>query len=264
MSEDRRLRDKLARLASGDDAVVDGARRLFARPGEDLVAAILVEIDETILARRLTFRTEDGRHLTAEVANRRLLRLTDLPAGIGDPALSEPLGPESDPVLPSIIAALRTFAAGEEAISVETGPLPQRGQPDVLGRSAAALAAAAGIALYAASPAPDASDMPAGFAGDVSRIALAVRTFGPSSVPPFGPDADRLAALDDSEIADLARRARPGGDPAGAFLALAATGEDASVLFVGFESAGASVAALIPAREIGKTISLWRATRARE
>lgn len=262
MSEDRRLRDKLARLASDAEEVAGGARRLSGGPGGDLLAAILVEIDETILARRLTFRTDDGRHLTAEVANRRLLRLTDLPSG--DPALSEPLGPESDPVLPSLIDALRTFAAGQTAISVETGPLPQRGQPDVLGRSAAALAEAAGIELYAASPAPDAPGTPAGFAGDVSGMALAVRTFGPSPVPPFGPEADRLAALDESQIADLARRARPGGDPAGSFVALSATGEDASALFVGFESDGASVAAVLPARKIGEAISLWRASRVAE
>jgi hypothetical protein len=82
MSEAARLRQSLGKLAAPGEVVGQGRRRLRGGTADALIAALLCEVDETILARALTFETDDGRDLTVEAYNRRLIRLVPpAPAG---------------------------------------------------------------------------------------------------------------------------------------------------------------------------------------
>lgn len=82
MTTTSRLRESLAKLAAPGESVGGGMRRMRGGTPDALIAAVLCEIDETILARALRFETDDGRALTIEAYNRRLIRLVPpAPAG---------------------------------------------------------------------------------------------------------------------------------------------------------------------------------------
>ena len=74
MSDFARLQDKLAKLRQRERVAGEGRRLRGATP-EALVAAVVAEIDETILPRRLTFQVEGGVDVHLAVANRRLQAL---------------------------------------------------------------------------------------------------------------------------------------------------------------------------------------------
>ena len=254
MTEDRRLREKLAKLAAGAEALENGRRRLSPPPGGDLLTAILSEIDETILGRRITFEAEDGRQLAVEVANRRLLRLVYVPPDTADtPGLFDPLGQDSDEVLPAVVAAMRRLAEEQNSLLVATAPLDGASEPDVLGRSVAALA------RVAETEAPSGTaDAGGGFAASISGLATALRRFDPSPSAPSGAQAARLEALDEDALAAIVGRVGPQDARAGRFILLSA-GTDADALFIGCESEDMVLAALVPAAQSGEVISLWRA-----
>ena len=69
-SDFARLKAKLAKLAQRERTAGE-ARRLKGGNAGELIAALVTEIDETILPRRLTL-TSEGRALHLAVANRRL------------------------------------------------------------------------------------------------------------------------------------------------------------------------------------------------
>lgn len=257
MTEDRRLRDKLAKLAAEAETVEDGRRRLS--PGAaGLLAAMLAEIDETVLGRRITFETDGGRRLSVEVANRRLLRMSEAPdENAGPEGLLGPLGPDTDGILPAVVAAMRRLGEGQDSLLVATVPLDAASKPDVLGRSVAALARATGIDLYSDTAPAEASG---GFSASVSGLAVAVRRFAPSPSAPTGAQAGRLEALDEDGLRQILGQIGPKGARAGRFILL--SGDAVSdALFVGCETEDATVAALVPATRSGEVIALWRATR---
>ncbi len=70
MSEDDGLRKKVDRLAAAPSEIVDGWRRL----DDPLAVAITSEIDETVLPRKLSFRSDGGSVLVVEAGHRRLRR----------------------------------------------------------------------------------------------------------------------------------------------------------------------------------------------
>ena len=71
MSDFDRLKETLAKLSERER--IGGERRRLAGSSADaLLASLVIEIDETILPRRLSFAVEDGATLHLAVANRRL------------------------------------------------------------------------------------------------------------------------------------------------------------------------------------------------
>jgi hypothetical protein len=219
--------------------------------------AILEEIDETILARRVTFRAEDDRKLAADVANRRLLRLVDVP-GQADDSLLAPLAPGSDDLLEGIVAALHDLVQGQSTLQVETAELEARTEPEVLGRSVAALARVAGIELYSeVTPSEEAAED-----GQLAGIAVAERVFGPSPAGPSGPRADALADLDTSWLDQILPQLGSPGARTGRFFVLAGRELTAHALFVGCASDDTTIVALVPASRIGDAITRWQALRA--
>ncbi|QMU58332.1 MAG: hypothetical protein GKR98_09075 [Boseongicola sp.] len=73
MNDFSRLEQKLAKLRQRERA--PGDKRVIREAPEKLLSAILVEIDETILPRRLTFASSDNVSIHLAVANRRLQAL---------------------------------------------------------------------------------------------------------------------------------------------------------------------------------------------
>ncbi|MCU0853520.1 MAG: hypothetical protein MUF63_01085 [Rhodobacteraceae bacterium] len=252
MSEDKRLRDKLAKLA--DEEAGAGERRL----GGDLVEAMLEEIDEAILGRTLTFRGEDGAVLALQAANRRLLCVTAVPEGLAveRAMVLAPLGPEDEAALAAVAGALKAFAAGRREVVVTALPFDQPLDPGMRGRSAAAVAKVLGITLYDR-PAPVAMPDPAqGFDAGFARLALAVAAVsGEDTSPATGPDADavgRLSRFGTDGIAAILREVE-----AGSFVVLAG---GTQAVFAGRKPNGRAVVALLPAERAQAAVALWRAT----
>jgi hypothetical protein len=258
VSDDKRLRDKLDKLAAEDAA--GGPRRLRAGPDGSLTRAILEEIDETILPRTLAFRAPDGSTLSLEVANRRLLGIARDPAARGElPGL---LAPDDDDALAAVAEALARFADGAGALTVTAGPLARQTGPGGLGRSAAALAQALGLRMYDAPRTVAVPDPAQGFEAGLARLAHAMaEVTGSDPHAPSGPDAEavgRLAGLGGDALARIAEGLGPEALRAGHFLLLAA-GDEA--LFLGQKAAGRAVVALLPADHAGAVAALWGATR---
>lgn len=252
MSEDKRLRDKLAKLA--DEEAGAGERRLSG----DLVEAMLEEIDEAILGRTLTFRGEDGAMLALQAANRRLLCVTAVPEGLAveRAMVLAPLGPEDEAALAAVAGALKAFAAGRREVVVTALPFDQPLDPGMRGRSAAAVAKVLGITLYDR-PAPVAMPDPAqGFDAGFARLALAVAAVsGEDPSPATGPDADavgRLSRFGTDGIAAILREVE-----AGSFVVLAG---GTQAVFAGRKPNGRAVVALLPAERAQAAVALWRAT----
>lgn len=257
MSDDKRLKDKLARLAD------DGDGR--ASPGDDPLRAIVLEIDETILPRRLTFRAADGAELALEAANRRLLSFLDLPADVAGEAeratLLAPLPPDDGAALAAAADALGLFVRRHGPAQVTTGPLDRDLDPSGIGRSASAIAEALGLDLYTP-PVPVILPDPArGFEAGLAEFALATAILGKDAAPAAGPDAvavRRLSETGADALDGLLAHLGPVEARAGRFLLLAGGTE---ALFLGQADAGRAVAALVPATHAGVVVALWQATR---
>jgi hypothetical protein len=252
VSEDKRLRDKLAKLA--DEEAGAGERRLSGA----VLEAMLEEIDEAILGRTLTFRSEDGAVLALQAANRRLLCVTAVPEGLAADrtVVTKPLGPEDEVALAAVVEVLKAFAAGRQEVVVTALPFDQPVDPGMRGRSAAAVAKVLGITLYDR-PVPVAMPDPAqGFDAGLARIALAVAAVaGEEPAPATGPDAEavgRLTALGVPGIAAILREVAAGG-----FLVLSG---GAQAVFAGRKPNGRAVVALLPADRAQVAVALWRAT----
>jgi hypothetical protein len=264
VSEERRLRDKLAKLAAEDGR--DAPRRLVPGPDGDMRRPILEEIDETILARTIVLRAPDGDALTLEVVNRRLLGITGYPEELasGDERekLLAPLAPDDEETLAAVAEALARFAVDHAVLSVSTRPLSRGAGPGTLGRSAAAVARALGLALYDRPEPVAMPDPSAGFDAGLARLSLAVAHLsGAEPAPARGPDSDaveRLSGLGREELSGLLGQLGPEAARPGRFLMLSGGDE---TLFVGQQDAERALAALLPQPHAGAVAALWRATR---
>lgn len=264
MSEDRRLRDKLTKLAADDEG--HDMRRLLPGAGGDMTRAILEEIDETILGRTLSFHAPDGATLRIEVANRRLLAFTGYPKGLApgpeEDKLTTSLAHDDEDALVTVAEAIARFAGDATGLTVRSEPLARSVGPGMLGRSATALARTLGIDLYDR-PAPvQMPDPRKGFEAGLGRLALAVAVVsGADPSAATGPDADavgRLSAMDRDHLARISAELGPETARSGRFL-LFYGGEEA--LFIGQKDASRAVVALVPSEHAGTVAALWKATR---
>lgn len=111
MSDFARLEDKLAKMRQRERIAGEGRRLRGATP-EALLAAVVTEIDETILPRRLTFAVENGPTVHVAVASRKLQALVSpAPAVKGANAAGLADAPLSDPEDASVAALRDVFLA---------------------------------------------------------------------------------------------------------------------------------------------------------
>mgnify|MGYP001813736801 CR=1 FL=1 len=117
MTDFARLEEKLAKLRQRERAAGEG-RKLRGVGGDALLAAIVTEIDETILPRRVSFETPAGTvHLA--VANRRLQALLapappEVPASLVGHALPD----VEDPAVAELGQVLKGLLADAQAVGV--------------------------------------------------------------------------------------------------------------------------------------------------
>jgi hypothetical protein len=260
VSDDRRLRNKLDKLAAEDGGA--GPRLLSPTTDGGLTRAILEEIDETILPRTLEFRAPDGSALSLEVANRRLLGIAGPPDGPEGEAHLAPLPPDDDAALARVADALARFAGSAASLTVAAAPLSRAAGAGTLGRSAAAIAEVLGLTLYDTAPRVEMPDPAKGFGAGLARLALAMaEVSGSEPGPATGHDAEavgRLSALTPDAFARLVEALGPEAGRPGRFLVLS-TGQEA--LFLGQTEAGRAIVALLPDDHAGAAAALWTATR---
>lgn len=111
MSDFARLESKLNKLRARERTPGEG-RKLRGPNADALLAAIVDEIDETILPRRLSFALESGSVLHLAAANRKLQAVVSpAPAGLPDSVCDQELGDVDDPTVAAIAEGLRAVLA---------------------------------------------------------------------------------------------------------------------------------------------------------
>ena len=107
LSDFARLEDKLAKLRQRERAPGE-SRKVRGADAGALLAAMVGEIDETILPRRLSFALESGVAVHLAAANRKLQAvLSPAPDGLSADLCEKALGDVDDPALASIARGLR-------------------------------------------------------------------------------------------------------------------------------------------------------------
>lgn len=123
MSDFARLEDKLAKLRQRERTSGEG-RKLRGDTAERLLAALVTEIDETILPRRLIFAVSDGPTLQIAVANRRLQALlSPVPKLVGGEAgklADQPLADADDPNLTALRKVVLATFASAAPVSIQS------------------------------------------------------------------------------------------------------------------------------------------------
>ena len=129
MSDFTRLEDKLAKLRQRERIAGEGRRLRGATP-EALLAAVVTEIDETILPRVLSFTAEGGETVNLAVANRRLQALVSPVPGLkgvsADTHADQPLADAEDAAVAGIKDVLLAVFANATTVAIHserpTGP----------------------------------------------------------------------------------------------------------------------------------------------
>lgn len=141
MSELTALTDKLAALAAKDEVFVAGARVITHDSGEVAIAAILREIDSTVLERTLVF-TIGSVDVSAIVAGRRLRGLFAVAGDVdgADQVVGQVLSREEPDVLQGAGTLFRTLCTDAPRITVRSKPMDRFGTSADAGISASDLA----------------------------------------------------------------------------------------------------------------------------
>ena len=133
MDDFTRLEKKLAKLRRRERAM--GEKRVIRGDAKKLLAAILAEVDETILPRRVSFSLTDGATLHLAVANRRLQALlgpapaTEGAAELADKALKD----ADDPNLAALHAVIIATLKSSDAFTITTARQSGAGFPSDVG-----------------------------------------------------------------------------------------------------------------------------------
>ncbi|MFC2968010.1 hypothetical protein [Acidimangrovimonas pyrenivorans] len=144
------MKDKLGQLRGRTAAERDGGRLLdLAGPG-DGTAAILREIDETVLGRELDFTNDAGAVLGLDVSGRRLLRVRSVPDAAFAALAGQALSGTRDETAATLHGLIERFAGTSAALTVTARKLARRPQVgEELGCAPAALAEAWQVSLTA-------------------------------------------------------------------------------------------------------------------
>ena len=193
MSEFARLEEKLAKLRQRERAPGEG-RKLKGGNAQALVRALVTEIDETILPRRLSLST--GRaHIHLAVANRRLqAMLSPVPQIDGADDLADKALPDAeDPGVPALLEILNKAFEDAPAVGVSAVRLTVPFGSDV-GVPANMLARAWNLAEAAPKP-ENPRDILNMFLEAISKDAIAWLRIEGEAVTDQNGKEDRVAAL---------------------------------------------------------------------
>lgn len=121
MIDERAVARKLSILGSEKPVYRDGARVISNGILPPPLSAVLDEIDNTVLKRRLTFRVGDS-HLSFVVAGRRLMTLLSATADLDmvRPLVGQALSHDDEETFETVAAAIVSLAEREEPVLVES------------------------------------------------------------------------------------------------------------------------------------------------
>lgn len=198
MSDFARLEEKLAKLSQRERIAGEGRRLRGATP-EARLAALVTEIDETVLPRRLSFAVEGGPTVHLAVANHRLQALvTPAPdvAGVDGSALADrPLPDAEDEGVPELKKLLLAAFAGGGAISIRSAR-PKVGFPSDVGVPAGILARVWAVAEVVDEPASP-EEVLSEFLGGLGRDAAGWLRIEGENVTDQGGEPSVVEALGD-------------------------------------------------------------------
>ncbi len=198
MSDIHRLQDKLAKLSAATEGADSGGRNIRAVDKKGLLLAILHEIDETILARELTFQNDAGSALVLEVAARRLLGLAEQSGAAKSPSydtiLRQSFSEPSETLFGALAALLDEFLEGASKLVVRSKKLSRATDPSEIGCSAEALAQAWSLDLYDGDGSAAADQLDEFFA-ECAEISLASVQFDAEKIHRISGQEDELGRL---------------------------------------------------------------------
>jgi len=196
MSEFARLEQVLAKLRQRERAPGEG-RKLTGGDGTARLAALVTEIDETILPRRLSFGLGGAGAVHLAVANRRLQALLG-PAPKGMPAALEGkrLADANDPAVAELGAALGQVLGPPDTVPVSSGR-QETPFPSDIGIPATQLARVWGTAGGVDAATADPAALLAGYLEAVAKDATAWLCIAGEEVTGQGGDAEVAEGLSD-------------------------------------------------------------------
>lgn len=173
MSDFARLENKLAKLRQRERAPGEG-RKLRGATADALIVAIVGEIDETILPRRLSFALESGGTLHLAAANRKLQAvMSPAPTGLSAKLCDKMLGDVDDPAVGKIAAGLRKILAEGGTLTLSSVRPPSLFASDI-GIQTSQLRKAWQIEEHESAPAQqDPAEILSGFLGSLSDEVVA-------------------------------------------------------------------------------------------
>ncbi len=252
MKDRRRLEHKIARSGTPDGPIGVDGRELVAADRGSRLRAVLQEIDEVILPSTLTFRNDAGHTLALEVANRRVLRIENIPVPRTD----------EDGEFPTarLVEAIEGFVAGEGVLKVRSAKLGRQISPDEIGCSSETLAKELAIDLYGGAS-EDLIDRFGTFVDSCAGFSTAsFRLDASGIVQKSGPEEDtrRLAALAESDLLAMDRQFdRCSRGVAPARCAIVGSGDDGA-RSIAYVKADTSLALILVASEhVPEVNALW-------
>jgi hypothetical protein len=265
MSDIDRLRDKLSKLAGPSNIAPDGWREVVATDKSEFLRAVLNEIDETILARNLTFRNGKDASFSLEVANRRLHSVTDATPAALKSAAPELLGAQfsetGDTLTEPLAAMLVLFFEGAEQISVNTAKSAMPLDPDNIGCAAEVIATSWSLKLYE-NKQENADKKVGAFIDQCLGLATSWVQFDANGVHLSAGEQEaiqRLTELAQQNLSDFDKRLVATFDE-GAHCVVIGFGPDEgqSILYVKSANAGAFMD--VPSDNLAEIHKLWHAT----
>ena len=196
MSEFERLKDMIAKLrAKGQQGA--GGRGLSGADAAGRLAALLQEVNETILPRRLILRWDDGDGIQLAVANRRLQGVLAPSAGALGALAGQPLSDPEEAVTQKVRDALLDLLDKAEGAQIQSVHLGQDDLGSDAGLSAEALLREWGLADRANGGTGKSDALPA-FLAAMSKSAIAwLSVEGEDVADQHGDEAD-IARLGES------------------------------------------------------------------
>ncbi|MDJ1006665.1 MAG: hypothetical protein QNJ13_02480 [Paracoccaceae bacterium] len=262
MKDARRLKNRIRKLNAPARQSEQG-REIASGADASPLAAVLLEVDETMLPRRLVFSRGDAR-LSLSAGNRRLIGIEHAEGSAEAPAkplMGVSLTRPDVALLGRLRDALTTALAGSEPIFVRTEPAAD-GQVDfAAGTTAQALASAWGVDLSADAGPPDAPDEAGGldmFLTTAPSLARAWVRLSSGGIADTGGDPATLGRLQAfAGSADMANIDMVPASGSNRFVAIGRSPDDGDCLL--FVSAGLEAALLmIPAETLDQAKKTWQ------
>lgn len=262
MSDLERLGDKLSKLGSTAAPSGKYGREIVATQSAGFLRAVLLEIDETILARTLNFRNETGAGFTLEVANRRLHSVVEINLeGLTKTKelVGQQFSEQGDNLIALLADLLNEFFAASKQIFVYPIRRADSRDPQNIGCTAEVLASNWSISLYEDLQA-DTNGATSAFIEFCSGISVASVQFGATGIIKTtgnSQEIDRLKELANHNISGFdIQLTKTFGDAARCVVVGAGGMENNSIIYAGDSSVG--VYLLIPTKNISKIQAYWQ------